>query len=348
MTENNGYEWYQPTTGVIRPTKWLWKDRIERGGLALIVGNEEVGKGFFAVWLMSKLTRGKLPGAFETHPLRCEIIAYEDSVSEWTKRMEASGARVGQWGMLRSDRIPDLTEDIDGLVRHWKKNGIKFVYFDQLQDHLGVKTDSYNNKEVRNALLPLQAKLVEANITGLATMHPNKRGENAREKVNGSIGTLAVVRSAFYMARHPDDDQVRVVVQIKNSRGPRAGGFEFEIVDTDRDFRPNGKYVKTGMIAHVRSTPLTIDDLLKVGRGSPRADVDRKLKTYLADGKWHWYSDIVSDCGLEDLNFNVVQRCSSRIGVEKDKKGYPARSRWRLPESKAKDSKLNESGLLDD
>lgn len=331
MTDHaNGYEWYQPTKDIIRPTKYVWKNRIVRDGLSMIVGNEEVGKGFFATWLMSRLTRGALPGVYQQKPINVEIVAYEDSEAEWAKRMHAADATTGNWGMFRSEHIPDFREDLDQLVRHWRKHKIKFVYFDQLQDHLGLKTDNYNSKEVRNALMPLQKALTDARVTGLATLHPNKRGESARDKIPGA-GAFAVVRSALYMARHPDDDDTCVVLQIKNSRGPKVGGLEFQIVDTPRDYRPNGRYIRTGVLAHFRASSLTVNDLLGTERQSAKGEVDRKIKAYLGDGEWHYYSDMVNECGLEKYNFNLIERARLRIEAEKKKEGFPARSSWRIP-----------------
>jgi hypothetical protein len=330
MSRVNGYEWYQPSKEIIQPTKYVWKNRIVRDGLSMVVGNEEVGKGFFAVWFMSRLTRGALPGVYQQKPINVEIVAYEDSEAEWAKRMDAADATQGRWGMFRSEHIPDFREDLEQLVVHWRKHKIKFVYFDQLQDHLGLKTDNYNGKEVRNALMPLQKALTDAHVTGLATLHPNKRGESARERVPGA-GAFAVVRSAMYLARHPDDDETRVLFQIKNSRGPKMGALEFEIVDTPRDYRPNGRYIRTGILDEFRVSGLALEDVLGSERKSAKAELDRRLKDYLVDGKWHFYSDIVQDCGLQEFNFNVLQRCCIRIGAEKRKVGYPARSQWRVP-----------------
>jgi hypothetical protein len=326
MTDN-GFISIKPDKSLIRPTRYLWKNRISRGGLALLVGPEESGKGFLAVHLMARLTWGKLPGCYEGHPIRVEVVAYEDSKAEWNKRMDAAGADAEMWTMLEREdgSIFNLRSDLKDLITHWREEKVRFVYIDQLQDHLGVTTDSYNNKQVREALVPLHHNLDKAYITALAALHPNKRGDTAREKVNGSIGTLAVVRSAHYVANHPDDEQVKVMVPIKNSRGPKEPALEFEIEDTSRTYRVNGRYVKCGVIRELVPSLLGFDDLNKGGR---KNELDRGVRSLLSDGEWHWYSDIHDEY---PYNYNVLRRCAGRIGADIEQVGFPARARWRLP-----------------
>ena len=61
--------WLAPglrTRGVIlervRPIRWLWHRRIPLGLPSLIVGEEGIGKGTLAAWLIARATRGELEG----------------------------------------------------------------------------------------------------------------------------------------------------------------------------------------------------------------------------------------------------------------------------------------------
>lgn len=331
MSEDNGFVSIKPNSSLITPTRWLWKNIISVGGLSLLIGNEEVGKGFLAVHLMAKLTHGKLPGCYSGKPVNVEIVAYEDSEAEWNKRMYAAGADDKYWSILgREDSsMLDFRQDTVGVVEHWKEGKFKFVYIDQLHDHLGVPTDSYNNKQMREALLPVHSHLTEAGISALGANHPNKRGSSIREKVNGSVATLAVVRSALYVAKHPDDEETRVLIPVKNNRGPKLGAMEFEIVDTPRDFRPAGRYVKTGVVQSLRPSKLTYEDL-QGSDGTRKGELDAKMRSFLGDGKWHWFSDLREHFPDEDYNFNVLKRCAARLNVKIDSGGYPRRTRWKL------------------
>ena len=52
----------------LRPTHWLWADRIPHGALVLGPGREGIGKSLFCAWLTAQVTLGTLPGIHHGRP----------------------------------------------------------------------------------------------------------------------------------------------------------------------------------------------------------------------------------------------------------------------------------------
>jgi hypothetical protein len=294
---------------------------MPEGGLIDLIGEEDMGKGFFSVYILSQLTRGKLSGKYEGGPINVQVVAYEDDRSEWDKRLAAASADLSRVSYLeKSDgSVPDLKTEAEEVVKHWHKSGIRFVYIDQLLDHLGITTDHYNTKEVRNVLIKFHSLLVKYRITVLATMHPNKRGDTPRARMAGSPALWQPCRSAFYLAVHPEDEDVRVLLNIKNNRAAqKAPAIEFEIVDSSLGFRVGGRRIRTGVV-HI----LTEDSILTVDRvlGSRRApglsdrmvELDGKLGDALSLNGGMLYSELREDEYFGKFTFNTLKRSLGRI-----------------------------------
>jgi AAA domain len=336
MSSDNGYINVRPNLSRITNTRWVWNNRIPEGGLVEMIGEEDVGKGFYACHLVSRLTRGMLPGKYDGEPVNVQVVAYEDDKGEWDKRLAAADAEPDMWSYLeKSDgTVPDLRYEAEEIVAHWHKSKIRFVYIDQLLDHMGV-TDTYHQKEVRDVLGGFHALCVKSRVTVLATMHPNKKGDSPRARLAGSAALWQPCRSAFYLGVHPDDEAVRVLLNTKNNRAARkARTIEFQIVDTDRDFRIGGKHIRTGVV-HVltEESSLSIDDVL--GQGRPKndrsAELDRRMTDALSENGGVPYPELKADEYFGNFTFNSLKRSLARIGgtVTTHSPGSP--SVWYLP-----------------
>jgi hypothetical protein len=77
----------------VRPLRWLWTHRIPIGMLSLLVGEESVGKGTLAAWLIARATRGELDGDSQGEPVRVLVIGDEDGFEPiWVPRLHVAGA----------------------------------------------------------------------------------------------------------------------------------------------------------------------------------------------------------------------------------------------------------------
>jgi hypothetical protein len=111
-----------------------------------------------------------------------------------------------------------------------------------------------NDQSVRQALAPLAQLAEVSGCTILLVRHLNKNGQGkAVYRGGGSIGIVGACRSAWLIARHPDDEHQRVMAQVKNNLAPPQPSLAYEVV-ADGQGRPQ--------VAWVGEAPLSADELL--------------------------------------------------------------------------------------
>ena len=145
----------------VRPIRWLWHRRIPTGLPSLLVGEEGIGKGTFAAWLIARATRGQLDGDLQGEPVRVLVIGDEDGFEPiWVPRLYAAGADLE---MLRTlddgEYLEDLRARADHLRAAVQRDRIGLVVLDQVLDHVPGGSEGqgvYNPKNVREALMPLR------------------------------------------------------------------------------------------------------------------------------------------------------------------------------------------------
>jgi hypothetical protein len=150
-----------PDLARARPPRWAWQDRVVLGYLNLLIGNEGVGKGTLAAWMIARLTRGELPGDLHGEPVNVGILGDEDGFDDvWTPRLYAAGADLSR---VRQLERPDggfvhITEDRAKIEVAVAGDHLRVLFFDALLDNLGAGTDDWRTKAVREALQPLRAR----------------------------------------------------------------------------------------------------------------------------------------------------------------------------------------------
>ena len=172
------------TRGVIeervRPLRWLWARRIPMGVPSLLVGEEGVGKGTLAAWIIARATRGELDGDLRGEPRRVLVIGDEDAFEPvWVPRLYAAGADLA---MLRTlddgEYLDDLGQRADDLAAAIRRDEIGLVLLDQVLDHVpggDAGQGVYNPKNVRQALLPLR-RVAGARDRRARALHPSRAG----------------------------------------------------------------------------------------------------------------------------------------------------------------------------
>ena len=195
--------------------------------LTLAAGREGTGKSSFAILVAAQITRGILPGAYFGTPRKVFYLAVEDS---WTHtiapRLAAAGAdlelvyrfEVVNDDRRRSDacRSPPTTSLLEAeMIAH----NVALVIIDPLMSVLSERIDTHRTREVRFALDPLAKLADRTRSVVLGVCHFNKSsGTDAASLLSGSHAFRDVPRSIFGFARD-DDDNTRVMTQVKNSLG---------------------------------------------------------------------------------------------------------------------------------
>lgn len=320
-----------------KPPRWAWQDRIVLGALNLIVGNEGTGKGTLACGLIAQLTRGELEGDLYGKPATVGIIGDEDDFQDtWTPRLHAAGADLDRvQNIERGDGgLVELAADQSHLAKIVGAHDIKLLYLDALIDTLGAATDDWRTKQVREALAPARQIARENGCAVLGSLHPNKSGGTFRQLVSGSVAFNAVSRSSLFLAAHPDDADRRVLVRGKGNLSAAPLAVEF-VINSHR-FDANGHTFNVPVADDFSLSMLTADDLLRAPdspppAGAARTDARELIAGWLDDEAWQPAARILADCKRAGIHERAARRAADDLGVEKEKRSFPARSHWRLP-----------------
>ncbi len=310
------------TRGVIlervRPLRWLWARRIPTGVPSILVGEEGVGKGTLAAWIIARATRGELDGDYRGQPARTLVIGDEDGFeSIWVPRLYAAGADLGMVRTLDDgEYLDDLGKRAGDLGHTVREEGIRLVLLDQVLDHVpggDAGQGVYNPKNVREALMPLRRVAGEHGIAALGLLHPIKGDvKSFRQLLAGSHQFNAVSRSSLLLGEDPDDDARRVVVRGKGNHSAAPRSFEFAIAADTVEL--NAHVFEIPKVIAEQEGERTIRDLL-AATGAPapiRDDLTDRIAGVLADGAEHARSEIARAVGREPDDRSVGRALGAR------------------------------------
>ena len=215
--------------------RWLWKGRIARGEITLLVGDPGLGKSQFTNYQAAEVTRdgGK-----------ALMASAEDSPSYTIRpRLEAAGANLDNVYHLTLDqgdgiegtiRLPDDIAQVRERIE--QLDGIDLLVVDPLMAHMPVAVDAYRDQHVRTALAPLKRLADDFDCAVVVVMHLKKSGgdDNPLYRVGGSVGFGGAARSVLMLGRDPEDEQgefgtSRIIANVKNNLAPLARSVRCEI-----------------------------------------------------------------------------------------------------------------------
>jgi hypothetical protein len=267
----------------MRPIRWAWRPRIPIGKPSLIVGNEGAGKGVTAAYLAAQWSRGTLPGDLFGKPTNVAIFGDEDALNDtWTPRLYLAKAdfrfvhfqNTGDFDIDFTE--PGDMEHLRGWVRRYQ---IGVVIFDAVLDHIGGSSiDEFKAKAVRLALRPLRKLAEEEQFAAVGNMHPRKgRVSSFRDLVANSHQFNAASRSSLLLAKHPDDEERRVLAWGKGNHAGCVPTLEFRVEPVT--FVVNGMTFRDARAVDWAESEVTLEDAIngpvhKMGRPRDEAKWD--------------------------------------------------------------------------
>lgn len=343
-THKSGIKYRTANLERARPFRWAWEPRILIGYINLLVGEEGIGKGTFVAWILAQVTRGKLPGSLAGHASNVAIAGDEDNFDHiWVPRLKAAGANLNRVQYIDSgpSGVLDVKADSEELSEFVGDLKIAVLYFDQLLDNLGY-TDTWKDKQIRDALAPLRRVAQEADLAVLAAMHPNKRGGSFRDRVSGSPAFNALSRSSLYVARHPHDAERVVAVRAKGNYAGEAPGFEFRIEETIVDNPPTkhrrrALSITSSRIVDQRDSLVRTADVLDAKPDRRRDDSQRgvarnALAAMFADGKPRRAKAVRADVSKLGASERAISDAARDLGLRKyQDDAFPAQWWWAPP-----------------
>ena len=184
------------------------------------------------------------------------------------------------------------------------------------------------NKWSELAQAAVSPKVGDGAGEGVLDRQPCKdEAKRAIHRGGGAIGIIGAARSAFVVAKHPQDEMLRVFACTKMNLATFPTKSLIYRVTTDPVFD----------CAHINwegELVISADDLLaSQGKNETRVDLAEEwLENYLADGP-RLAKELERHAQVAGHSWATIRRAAKVLGVAKGKDG--ARSVWRLPEDEA-------------
>lgn len=335
----------------LRRARWLWDKRLPNIGLALLAGREGVGKSTTDCWLAAAVTTGTLPGESFGTPRNILYIASED---DWETtlgpRLVAAGAdmaRVFKMAVKRDGSIHEgqveLPDDLDAFEAALRETEPALVIVSPLMSRVSGSLDSHKDQQVRQALEPLVALAFEHRVLILGLIHLNKSATtDPLRAIMSSAAFVAVARAVLFVARDPDDPDLRLVGQPKNNGGPSGAELglltftiESVVVGADPD---DGQPIEATRLHWGSPRDGSIDDVLNDSQlgadtRSETTEAGEWLVGYLTEnGGAAKREDLIKDAKALGYGEAVLRRARLRYAIRSERtKTVPSMTVWRLP-----------------
>jgi hypothetical protein len=310
--------------------------------VTLVVGVDGVGKSTVLYHKGARATRGTLPGSRYGEPVPVVIASSEDHPeSVIVPRLMAAGAYLDLVHIVRVHRDGldgdlSLPDDLDELSDRVRAVQAGFLIVDPLVAHMPTNVDTHKAQHIRLVLAPLARLAEECQLAVAAVVHFNgSPSTDVRTRISGSKALRDASRSVIVCGRDPEDETRFVMVQDKNSFGPRA--------TTGNAYRLEGATVEHGAERYDTSTVVWLGQVEIDSRGllqGPRDNDDTKdaasvLEGILADGPV-LVRDALKEMTEAGFSHDQAKRARVKLGAQSVKFGKPGDPetgwKWVLPE----------------
>ncbi|MFI5281743.1 MAG: AAA family ATPase [Candidatus Dormibacterales bacterium] len=296
--------------------EWLWFAHFAIGMLGLIDGDPSRGKSQILASMAGHITTGRPWPDGTPCPLGgVVIVGAEDPIAEvWIPRLQAAGADLDRVTILPSkdDGTPlRLPEDTPYLEKEVREVDARMLAFDPIMSCLTGLTNPNSDKDVRQALTPLNEMLVRNSCGGVMLRHHNKNDKVSSALYRGmaSIAFGALARTAFAVAKDPDSPGGFVFAPTKNNIARYPASLKYRIADVDL-----GEGFNTSRIEWQGESQRTAEELVTAfgAEASKAADAEQLLAQWLADGPV--LSDVLKDrCEEAGISFRTYRRVKEEV-----------------------------------
>ena len=269
---------------------WLWEKRIPRGKLITLDGDPGLGKSLLTLDLAARITTGRpMPDGTPGVQGSVILIAPEDAATDTIKpRVEAAGGDPSNIRLLNLVKSTSpktgetyfspftLSEHFYTLIQTINQTLPALVIIDPLMTVLGSGIHASHDQKIRNTFSLLAHMAQRINCTVLIVRHLNKgSSENPLYRGGGSIGIIALARAGLLVIQHPSDENMRLLVAIKNNLTEKASNLTYQVI-ANADGVPSIQWLGTNHYSVASllrgSTPLSRErqDILKALQATSR------------------------------------------------------------------------------
>ncbi len=220
--------------------EWLWRARIPRGKVTLLVGDPGAGKSFASLAIAASITQGQALPDDDTARTPSDVLLWngEDGLEDTIRvRAETVGAALERLQVIlgtidqNGNRAAFSLLDVTRLADAIRQTGdVSLVIVDPVAALL-AGVDAHRDTEVRAALQPLVELARETRVAVLGVLHLRKgEAQRALYRVGGSIGFVGLARSVLLAATDPEDGR-RAIAPLKSNLSALAPPIVYRIDD---------------------------------------------------------------------------------------------------------------------
>jgi len=299
-----------------KQVEWLWPGRFAIGMLGLIDGDPSRGKSSLLAAMAGHITTGRPWPDGSPCPLGGVVLCgAEDPIEEVVlPRLEAVGADLDRVVVLTSkdDGSPiRLPEDIAYLEAQIRDVDARLLGFDPIMSYLTGLTNPNSDKDVRQALTPLNEMLVRNRCAGIMLRHFNKGDKVANAVYRGmaSIAFSALARTGFSVAKDPDVPGGFLLASNKNNIAKTPATLRYRIVDADL-----GEGFETSRIEWTGESHRTADEVVTAfgAEASKAQTAEQMLREWLAAGPT-LSDDLWARCEDASISWATYRRVKEKV-----------------------------------
>lgn len=329
MSQKKELKIISSTNVEVRKINWLWYPFIPRGKVTILQGDPGEGKSTFMLTLAAYLTRGEaLPFTDCGEPPDPITVLYQSTEDDYddtiVPRFIKAGGIRDRLAFIDESEYP-LTFDDERILEGIKQTGAKLLVLDPLASYIGDCSLNASN-EVRQKFNALINAARETDCAIVVVNHMNKMpGLKAIYRTPGSIDVAGAVRSILLLARDPDEEDKRYLVQTKMNLASKGDALEFRIED--------------GGIKFTGITDKTADEILRkqdfvsgIGRPDVKLQEAKEvIEELLAAGTAVPAEDCEAVLKKNGIRRSTAQTAKRELGIESVR--IQDRWYWKLPET---------------
>jgi len=336
MGEKNKLKLITADTIEPKEVRWLWYPFIPEGKVTIIQGDPGDGKSTFMLTLAALMTKGEpfpFSGSESVEPRRVIYQTSEDDAADTVvpRFLRAGGDPKLLTFIDESDKT--ITFADERIAEAIRETNARMLILDPLSAYIGDCSLNQAN-EVRPEFNHLRVAAQDTGCAIVVVDHMNKASQlKAMYRSKGSIDIIGVARSGLILARDPEDDGKRILVQQKANLAPLGHAISFSISEEG--------------IVFLEELRMTADELLSAQEspiGRPPVKMQEAvsiIKELLPEGSKKpsvECEEILLGAGYQ---MGTIKRAKKIAGVESRKEG--GRWFWMMPARSQEVNKYMES-----
>jgi hypothetical protein len=234
------------------------------------------------------------------------------------------------------DGMISLPGDMAELERHVRETNASALLIDPVSASISLKLDAHRDQDVRVVLGQLAQLAARARLSVVLVAHLNKAPSNDPYlRINGSTAFYNASRRVLTVTKDPGDPDWGRLVTAHKANYSELGDVERWRIEPKIVQSPSGP-IETMVMRFVEiAEDVSREDVLAT-RSTEQDKLDEALtflEDALADDHWHDSVGLKAIAGARRISERTLKRAARELHVELERRGFPATTWWRLPQS---------------